>query len=352
MKYPMRAMHIIQLMSIVAATCVAGSHGSADDGGRDIDPTLKDDAIKSQAEHSNKADGPWIAWLMSFSNSGTSYTLNRLIGPTSQTRVATNYCHSSPNKTHPVYSGHSEGPLWQFTSHEERTRPTKYILTKTHCGFYCNGCAPEEYMDDALDFTAKCSSGFKMARAPDGKSNQKVHVTYDSSVVHKTIHLIRNPFNNVVSRFHLARQQKKHLSKYRNSRHGFRKYCESQNSQWKDEVEASWLTNKLSMMKNIPCRDDFYRYVRWHNQAFVTTDDELDVPTHLLHYEDYAERFDETVDGLMDFLHLKQRNVPDGFSEGHAYADYYTDEERRAVTEAMKILATNKTWSHIQHYFN
>lgn len=291
-----------------------------------------------------------IAWLMSFPNSGTSFTLD-VIGRTSRTLVATNYCHESPHQTKAVIPAHDKnGPFWQ--NKPRYPEPTKYAITKTHCGYYCSACPPESYMQDADSFTELCSSGFKFV----GDSNQKdkVHVTYDANVVRKAIHLIRNPFDNMVSRFHHARHEtmsvKQRLT-FPNSRHGFRKYCQHMNDKWNDEVELTWLTDELSMMKDIPCRDDLYRYVQWHNLAFRTTDDELQIPTHVLRYEQYVHRFDDTVDELLNFLHLEQRDEPYHFTKGHSYAGYYTDEEQRNVMEAFKILASNTTWQHLQHYF-
>ena len=310
-------------------------------------------------EVEGSSGGPIIAWLMSFPNSGTSYTM-RLIARTSQTLVATNYQKtesSGERQLRPVYSGHSEGPFWPDPHQSPYNRPPDYVLTKTHCGSRCNDCSPHHYLKSARSFLEMCASGSKLEVTPDGKQ-QTVEVKYDTNKVDKAIHLIRNPFDNVISRFHLERHRlmkandTEKLEGFSSSREGFRSFCRYMDGKWKDEVEGWWLTEEISMMRSIPCRDDFFRYIVWHNLAFTATDDKLNISTYILHYEDYSpERFNETVTGLLDFLHLQQENEPYPFREGHTYLSYFTQEEREAVKQAMKIIATQKTWHNIQHYF-
>lgn len=123
------------------------------------------------------------------------------------------------------------------------------------------------------------------------------------------------------------------------------------NNKWEEEVEARWLTDEVSVMRNIPCRDDFFRYIAWHNLAFRTTDEILHIPTFILHYEDYSERFDETVLSLLDFLELEQATEAYPFHKGHSYDDYFTAQERLDVREAVRIISSNTTWLNMQHYF-
>jgi hypothetical protein len=325
----------------------------------EIQPEMETTLPSKPAEHS---DSPPlnIAWLMSFPNSGTSYTM-RMIARTTQTLVATNYQKtesSEERRLHPVYAGNSEGPFWPDPEHSNYKRPPTYVLTKTHCGSRCNDCAPSIYLRDVnLDaFPTLCASGSKLKASPDG-SEQVVGVEYNVTNVKRAIHLIRNPFDNVVSRFHLERHRMiksndtDKLRAFPDSREGFRNFCRHMNNKWKDEVESRWLTNEIGMLRDVPCRDDFFRYVIWHNLAFTTTDDQLRLPTYILYYEDYSDRFNETVTDLLDFLDLSQETEPYTFHKGHAYDDYFTADERQAVRAAAKIISSNTTWNNIKHYF-
>lgn len=303
---------------------------------------------------------PWprIVWLMSFPNSGTSYTM-RLVSRTTHTLTATNYITESSQgrQLHPVYFNHSEGPFWPGPNQSQYVRPSNYVLTKTHCGNRCNDCVPKHYLDGPLSFARQCSSGSKSEMALDGQE-QTVRAMYDSQLVHKAVHLIRNPFDNIVSRFHLERHKMMKLNAtqmlafFPDSREGFRRFCGYMDYKYKSMVEASWLADKGTAMRNVRCRDDFFRYVQWHNHAFTTTDELLQLPTFILHYEDFVKSFSEKVSELLDFLDLEQVSDPYPFKQGHSYDDYFSKDERNAVKDAMKSLSTPTTWQHIQHYFD
>jgi hypothetical protein len=103
-------------------------------------------------------------------------------------------------------------------------------------------------------------------------------------------------------------------------------------------------------MADVPCYADFFRYAEWHNQAFVTAND-LNLETFVLHYDWYANRFNQTVNQLMSFLHLKAKADPVPFVEGKVYRDYYTKEEQAAVKQALEALTLQVTWENIARYF-
>jgi len=90
--------------------------------------------------------------------------------------------------------------------------------------------------------------------------------------------------------------------------------------------------------------------MQWHNLAFVTTRDFVKVPTKVLHYEDYAS--EETLEELLVFLRLDYEGLPlhTKFAP-HDYSAYFSQEERRAVKQAAKLLASPETWKHLQRYF-
>lgn len=118
-----------------------------------------------------------IAWLMSFPNSGTTYTLS-LISIISGTYTATNYGHENdpitkykfelikhdPNISVGVFNGHPV-PSWSYPLETNviMRQPTKrYLLTKTHCGGYCFDCFVEAQSADTQNsttFVKACSRG-------------------------------------------------------------------------------------------------------------------------------------------------------------------------------------------------
>lgn len=303
---------------------------------------------------------PRIAWLMSFPNSGTSYTM-RMITRTTQTLVATNYAKresSDERQLYPVYRDH-DGPFWPNPSKSQYRPPLAYLLTKTHCGGRCNGCPPSSYLQKPNTFAYHCLSGSKLKHNNStGGRAQPVKVTYDSSLVHKAVHLVRNPFDNIVSRYHLERHElakrnhTKLLALFSDSKPGFRRYCRYMNAKYEQKVEATWLPTALAL-QHVPCRDDFFRYISWHNHAFTTTDNILHLPTYVLHYEDYSgDAFNTTVSNLLKFLNLSQAQEAYPFRQGQSYENYFTSVEKRRVKEAIKVLSVPQTWESLSRYFD
>ena len=96
---------------------------------------------------SSSSSGPDIAWLMSFPNSGTSYTM-RLVQAVSNTTAATNYaeeCQQDASGRVATLFDSPSGPyLRQQVNDGGMPLPKRYILTKTHCGGRCVHCIPGE----------------------------------------------------------------------------------------------------------------------------------------------------------------------------------------------------------------
>ena len=75
-----------------------------------------------------------IAWLLSFPNSGTSYTI-KLIRHLSMTHTATNYGHEVPmndgEDSLSVYGDQMGGPYWMTPSlYPSYSFPSNYVLVK------------------------------------------------------------------------------------------------------------------------------------------------------------------------------------------------------------------------------
>ena len=78
-----------------------------------------------------------IAWLMSFPNSGTSYTI-RLVRTTTGKNTATNYGTrnlGNDGTSVAVFRDSPGGPYWSDPLTTNYAQPKRgYLLTKTHCG--------------------------------------------------------------------------------------------------------------------------------------------------------------------------------------------------------------------------
>ena len=112
------------------------------------------------------------------------------------------------------------------------------------------------------------------------------------------------PLDNIVARFHLeyhtaaAKKGPRWKEQHSYNRTGFIKWCQ--------EMDASsqlgrmrWIDAELmGLMQDMPCRDEFFRYVQWHNLAFDVTRN-LGIPTHVVQYQDYETRFDEGAGGVV-----------------------------------------------------
>jgi len=181
-------------------------------------------------------------------------------------------------------------------------------------------------------------------------------VRYDSDIVKKAVHVIRSPFDNIVARFHL--EQKRHsrvghtawLANHPNDKIGFQKWCADVDAS-NELMEARWTDPELSKaLEGVPCHAEFFRYIQWHNLAFTTARD-MGVPTFVLHYENYRDRFDVTLQGLLSFLELPHVKKGPAFDIGKEYAEFYTNSQRKAVAELVRELASVESWMHMRDYF-
>jgi len=85
-------------------------------------------------QHKPEPPGLKMAWLMSFPNSGTSFT-SRLVRDATKTDSASNYADETLSGQNgvrlPVFDDQPEGPFWiKPEDSPEFTEPSQYILTK------------------------------------------------------------------------------------------------------------------------------------------------------------------------------------------------------------------------------
>lgn len=304
---------------------------------------------KKKLRPAHKKTSPHIAWLMSFPNSGTTYTLS-LVSATSNMTMASNY------KTGRVTNVVPDGPFWlepnatntPMNDNDENAS----ILTKTHCGGYCHRCKnPLEWLETPHSFLTHCAS-------VKTESATVVNVYDYEKLVDRTVHLMRNPFDNMVARFHFgahkaAKQNKTELVKrYPFNVDGFRNFCKDHTYEFEEQREKRVDQQVLRMIQHVPCHLDLFRYIQWHNLAFLVSKELLQVPTHVLHYEDYNTDLNGTLESLLGFLDLPNVGSIPSFQVGKSYGDeYFTPQERLAVRNATKKLASPLTWENLQRYF-
>jgi len=284
-------------------------------------------------------DPPGIVQLLSFPNSGTTYTLATV-------SKATHHCTASQSKTELLVNPESPtGPYYNNKCDPTFDLPKKYVLNKSHCltmSKYRESYKLTKERDNPLLFEDACHSG----------SSGGMDYNYDLSLIKKTVHLIRNPFDNVISRFRFSwnRDHAHNLEDaYEKSNEGFHEFCRLHNEIYSTEHQNAFVKPKhKDLISKVPCAGEFFRYIIWHNQA-INMIKKTKVPSINVYYEDYNEKFDETMDKLLSFLEEEQVADPSLFF-WHDYPEYYDEEARKAATILMKEWATKETWALIQHY--
>jgi len=292
-------------------------------------------------------DRPAIAWLLSYPNSGTSFTM-RMTNFDSNTTVAVNY----PQE--PLHLGHDIEPLYNsskvpFILNPNMSLPSKYIMTKTHCAGYCTHCPPDSYANIKLDvFIERC-------RASGDKDKD---ASYNNTIqVEKAVHLMRDPIDNIVSNYRLLvknfqrRKQPRLIKQFTNDKEGFFKFCLVSDNKWRKK-DRQIFQEDFHKMKKIKCHALFYRWTQWHNLAYEMTIDELKIPTLNLAYEEYGSDFDGMKEKLFGFLELDsvQETIP--FVAGKTYRDYFTKEERDEIMDMIKHFAKPQIWDMAKRYLD
>ncbi len=231
------------------------------------------DGEDSAGSYYSKPSLPKVVWLMSYPNSGTSFTM-RLVSRGGNRSVATNYGLEDELReiNIPLYPNSPNGP---FIIGSSRALPPEYILTKTHCGGRCVDCSPEKYIENQTHFLERCAQG---SRKNSSFVDQKEITWYDPHLATKAIHIVRNPFDNLVSNFHLdmkhkfKRMKNDSATKYSNDASAFRKWCSDQDLKYisKEKEMLPAVVVEFFEGENItwgynitiPCHAHFYRYAK------------------------------------------------------------------------------------------
>ena len=226
------------------------------------------------------------------------------------------------------------------------------VLTKTHCSGYCENCDAtdlDEFEYHCLVRTRTITPGKAYERLP-----------YSRKLVKKTIHLFRDPFDNLVARMHLGIDRRRvvkqwsdqRLSAFSNTPQGMKAWCKEVDGVFRgdfNEIMES-MGVPVEIYQDLPCNTDWYRYVMWHNRA-VELIARWNVPNHVVYYEDYTLRYNDTVSGIMDFLGLEPVHANHPFFSGKTYRSLYDDETGRRAAAFVQRVASPECWRLIRHYF-
>lgn len=266
--------------------------------------------------------------------------------------------------------------------------PTAAIITKTHCGSRCVFCPPQDYLETELSFLGSCLSGSRKVpsrikhRADVNVSELKAafeagtllshlatvpasliqykrqHVMYDPVVVERAIHLVRNPFDNLVSRFHHEQKEnpkrgkERWVNRYSNDITGFKRWCSDEDTiseRTSDERRANWTkygypSDTAMYFRGVSCHAEFFRYVHWHLMS-IRVVEMLEIPVLVVHYEDYnQDGVSNTTDRMLNFLNLDRvgTTLPN-FHSNKDYSQYFTREERASASDLMRRLVSSKS---------
>ncbi|KAL7575230.1 hypothetical protein ACA910_018713 [Epithemia clementina (nom. ined.)] len=346
-------------------------------------------AMRTHSSSDNKGDNPNyppLAWILSIGGTGTSYTLHNIEALTNTT-TATNYVeyqgvcqsvlttgggataatgpcwHRPVDRTLPIPS--SRGENNNNNNHDD---DTIWIATKTHCAAYCMQCPPRQYViRSTSDFLRACRSGaVRTSHDQDESSTPRATTTttttttmflYPSNLaVQKAIHLIRNPFDNLVARWHLS--QKLEIKRWRSSPSTFsttsrsttdrnRHHFGSSFAGWCRALDAKAAREELaadSMLppdfvdryQAVPCHVEWFRYIQWHNMAYWMTTQQLQIPVHYLYYEQLgaagrANNSTQTLEQVLAFL---------GFASNHQTPNQQTQDPRQGASSSSSLSTT------------
>eukprot|EP00339_Tiarina_fusa_P014255 CAMPEP_0117020808 /NCGR_PEP_ID=MMETSP0472-20121206/15775_1 /TAXON_ID=693140 ORGANISM="Tiarina fusus, Strain LIS" /NCGR_SAMPLE_ID=MMETSP0472 /ASSEMBLY_ACC=CAM_ASM_000603 /LENGTH=406 /DNA_ID=CAMNT_0004726121 /DNA_START=132 /DNA_END=1352 /DNA_ORIENTATION=- len=299
---------------------------------------------------------PEIAWLMSFPNSGTSFTMT-MVARASNKSFATNYADEVTDKDAPmslsIYPTRPEGPYWPGMGSSvasPRELPSHYVLTKTHCGSRCVNCGPDQYVETPASFLRKCASG----HARVAPKRRRIDVEYPPERVSRAVHLIRNPLHNIIARYHLEHRHHVYsnktdwLKEHPNDAKGMQRWCRGLDKDYKKEDKA-YFKDKIP---EAPCHGEFYKFAQWHNMVHDGLKlIEHEVPVLTVYYEDYTNNFNETAKGIMEFLDLPIIGELREFAARSDYDGYFTKEQKSDIKKLVKRVARKETWDQIEHYF-
>jgi Sulfotransferase domain len=288
-----------------------------------------------------------ITLFMTFPNSGTTYTLQMLASLTGL-HAATVYGSVIDNATDEsdisVYPGESGGPYWLTFRQNYTGRPKRYVLVKTHC----SGGEALGPLEVFINLCLRCNHP-RNHSINNNVARQASHSQINTTRVKKAVHLMRDPFDNVVARYHYVNRKK--LGNLEPSHDGFRAFCQ-QSDLSANSYEKKVFAPYISMVGNLTCKLDFMRYFQWHNNA-ISAISAMKLDSLFLRYEDYGTQFDSTVQSLVDFMHMSplEGRFASQFIAGKHYRDHYTADDLVKAKQLYLAMASNETRGYMDVYF-
>jgi len=186
---------------------------------------------------------------------------------------------------------------------------------------------------------------------------EAVDVMYSPSLVKKAVHIFRHPLDNIVARFHLEFNEMKaaknddYTRRFPKNRTGFHRWCRRSDEK-RDLFETRYIDDDLkAALSKIPCFNEFFKYVQWHNMAFYAVHRDMrNVETMILHYHEYSDDFVKARDRVLKFLNLPLVGPEYEFHTGKVYRHYYTREQKIAILSFIREYATPDTWEQLERY--
>ena len=77
----------------------------------------------------------------------------------------------------------------------------------------------------------------------------------------------------------------------------------------------------------------------------------LHLQSLLLHYEDYENDFNKTIEKISTFMDISQGKEVAYFTPGKSYKHYFQENEIKKVKGLVVELSSEKTWKILQRYF-
>jgi len=317
--------------------------------GRDLQEASEDDPRK-------------LAWFISFPEAGTTYTMH-IIQQVSGKSTASNYgtvmIDDNGNNV-PVASDSipvffdRDGPSFSNLM----PSPSKYILTRSHSHGTCYDCPPYKYLGPSAHLRHMNTNRFG-SRMVNG---QMETFEYDMGLVEKLMVLVRDPMDNIASRFfvkverELMNGNENYVRTYRKDVFGFRQWCQDMNSSSQyNDMERNWYS-KLGFWEEasaVPCRAEFVKLFSFYNmirQLGIRYG--LDMKTVTL--KDLAENPEATITDMFTYLELPVANeIPDTRLGTSQFHHFYTDDEMRAIAKlAQKLVLGPAVWQGFGVYLD
>jgi hypothetical protein len=292
---------------------------------------------------------PEIILLMSFPNSGTSYTIMNVEEMT-RSSAATNNVREIKYKG-PFILARSDMKDGPFVLEPEMGKPWPFILSKSHCAGFCDSCKQNLSYADVSIFEKGCRSTLI-------KRNGKMEAShYNATAIKKLVHIFRNPIDNLVARMHLGIKRRRlrlgwsqeSLSNFTDTKQGLLAWCHYVDSEFGSD--PSYFPERArDMFADVPCYSEMFRYVQWHNLA-IQMIEQYGVPAHNIFYEDYETKYDETVGDLLKFLEANRTHEIKPFIRGKRYGSLFRPRHLRGIARLIRRMASPECWKHLKRYF-